>query len=308
MAFPDVLMPSEWFSHEMQFEMLAAGIKTLVHTHGLSELFGYPMPDTDYVYLPAFGDFTLQSVYDHTGGNPLADYARSDLCIVITPTIDKFSYSKTIHGVPTFAKDLMGDDDTFDDLVYVEPGHLPYGFRESAERAQRIALDTIRSYTNQKFTVLGAKLSPLSSGKGNIAMFVHFHGGCPFHRQEFLESGQFDATMNKNIQIRLIPTPIISKFDEYISGLKFNIRYMEVDKNLYDMAFPILRHAVENSFKGSNLRFIKPSVRTNELVGVIQMSGEIFDEEIDQFIKTVRTTKYAPYILMDVQLSTVYIN
>jgi hypothetical protein len=307
MAFPDVLMPSEWFSHEMQFEMLAAGIKTPVHTHGLSELFGYPLPNTDYVYLAAFGDFTLRSVYEHTGGNPLAAYERSDLCIVITPTIDKFSYSKTVHGVPTFAKDLM-DDDTLDDLVYVEPGHLPYGFRESAERAQRIALDTIRNHTDQKFTVLGAKLSPLSSGKGNIAMFVHFHGGCRFDRQEFLESGHFDTIMNRNIQIRLIPKPIISMFDDYIPGLKFNIRFMEVDRNLYDMAFPILRHAVENCFKGSNMRFIKPSIRTNELIGVVQMSDISSDNDINQFLKTVRTTRYAPYILMDVQLSTAYIN
>eukprot|EP00798_Chlamydomonas_sp_ICE-L_P012058 gene12058-15162_t len=28
MAYPDVFLPSEWFSEEMQFNMLAAGIKT----------------------------------------------------------------------------------------------------------------------------------------------------------------------------------------------------------------------------------------------------------------------------------------
>jgi len=307
MAYPDVFLPSEWFSEEMQFNMLAAGIKTPVYTRGLAELFGYTLPDTDIVFVPAFGDFTLQSVYNESGGNPLAVYDRSELCIVITPTIDRFSYSKTIHGNPTFANELM-DDDNYNDLVYVEPGQLPRGFRESAEKAQHIALETIKKHTDQKFTVVGAKLSPLTSGKGNIAMFVHFNDGCPFDRQEFLQSGQFDETMNKEIQIRLIPRPIVSAYDDYITGLKFTIKYMDVDRNLFEMAFPLLRHMVEKSFKGSNLRFIKPSVRTNELIGVIQISEELSDDDLKQFLKAVRAIKYTPYILLDIQLSTVYLN
>lgn len=309
MSYPDVFLPSEWFSHEMQFQMMAAGLKTPVYTQGLSELFGYPLPDKEIVYVPAFGDLTLKNVFAQTGGNPIAKLPRSELCIVITPTIDKFSYSKTIHGIPTFAKDLMGDDDdTLDDLVYVEPGHLPHGFRESAERAQRIALDTICQYTDQKFSVVGTKLSPLSSGKGNIAMFVHFPDGCPFERQEFLMSDVFDATMNKNIQIRVIPKPLVSKFEDYNIGLKFSIRFMEVDRNLFDLSFPIIRHFVETSFANSNLRFIKPNIHTHELIGVVQTPEVPSNDELDAFCKAVKSAKYAPYVVMDVLLETVYIN
>jgi len=307
---PDVLLPASWYPHEMQAELLAAGIKTLVSTDGLSAALGYNVPTkTPMAYVPAFGGTSLRNVYEATGGNPIANYPRQNMCIIVTPTIAKFSYSKTIHGVPLHIRDFIGDEDEEDEdmkvkvssekldtLVCVEPGHLPPGFRENAQNAMRIAVDTVRAFTNQHFDVVGCKLSPLTSGKGNIAMFLHFAHGCPFSKQEFFDSNVFDEEMRRMIQIRVIPNPVVTRFDEPQSAVKFSIKFVAVDRVLFNKAFPLLQHAIGVAFKGANLRFIKPLNKTNELSGLVQVPEKASDANLAKFAKDVAKINYNPYI------------
>jgi hypothetical protein len=187
------------------------------------------------------------------------------------------------------------DCDESYEVLYMENGHLPYGFRDNAIRAMGIARDTIVKYTDQKFQMVSCKLSPLTSGKGNIAMFVYFPDGCPFVRQEFLVSDKFDDQSQKMINIRVIPNPIINPSSDYMDAYMFKIKFIDVDKKLYDMAFPLIRHAIETTMKNANLRYIKPNNKTNELVGVFQLCPDD-SNDIDKFMKALANINFNPYI------------
>ena len=144
---PDLLLPASWYPHDMQAELLAAGIKTPVHARGLAQALGFDVPSgVQVVNVPAFGGSSLRHVYTATGGNPLAQYPRDKLCIVMTPTIPNFSYSKTVHGVPIRVRDLVDEqqrqgmeEEDLDQVVDAECGHLPPGFRGNAAAAMASA-------------------------------------------------------------------------------------------------------------------------------------------------------------------------
>ena len=311
----DVLLPASWYPHEMQAEMLAAGIKTPVFTNGLSAALGYDVPtDMPIAYVPAFGGTTLRNVYEATGGNPITSYARNNMCIIVTPTIDKFSYSKTIHGVPQRLRDFIDDEEAvnmsieqLDSVIGVEPGHLPAGFRENAMDAMQIALDTVRTFTDQRFEVVSRKLSPLTSGKGNVAMFLHFPDGVPFAKQDYLMSSVFDEVMKCNIKIRVIPYPVVSRFDEPQVAVKFSVKFVTVDRALFNKAFPLLQHAISGAFKDSNLRFIKPDMKANELTGVVQVPAPVSKEDIAKFSKAVAKINFNPYVYIGTVAVNTYV-
>lgn len=310
MAIPCVMMPGTWYTHEMQDAMFKAGIQTPVYTKGLSDLFGYTLPNTEMVYLPSFGEQSLQHVYRSTGGNPIANYPRSELCIVITPTIDRFSYNRTIHGNATTLKEYMDDDcfhENANDIICVEEGHMPENFSSSAAMAREIAITTVMKYTDQRFNVVGAKLSPLTSGKGNIAIFLHFPNGCPFDHQDYLNSGIFCPINNKDIQIRIIPKPIMTKYDEFVESLKFEMKFLHVDSELYSLSFPLIRHAVIATLKDSNLRFIKCCNNEKKVVGVVQTTDLVTQEDVDKFVNSLQKIKYSPYVMLDVNVSKKFI-
>lgn len=308
MSIPDLLLPNSWFPHEMQAEMLAANIKTPVYTAGLADKLGYQIPSYPIVCVPSFGGTTLRNVYTATGGNPLANYNNKNLCVVMTPTINKFSYSKTVHGVPMKVKDMIdeGDaealgDDILEELVAAEQGHLPPGFREDCIDIQQIAMDTIMAFTDQRFEVVATKLSPLSSGKGNIAIFLNFPSGCPFDQQQFLDSGVTDRESNlKTIQIRVIPSPIVSRFDEPQNGIKFAINFLDVDNHLFNKAFPLIQHVIMVALPGANLRYAKPDSRNRQLVGLVQMPYEAQKEDLTRLSHGLSKINYNPYIFKTV--------
>lgn len=309
------LLPDSYYPHDMQAEMLAANVRTPIFTKGLDKFLGYDVPSAGMVYVASFGGKTLRHIYEATGGNPLASFNRDNLCLVITPTLSKFSYSKTVHGAPLKVRDMLTEeecsdmtDEELDDIIGVEPGHLPSGFRQNALEVERIALKTIEDATcGQPFTVVGSKLSPLTSGKGNIAIFVYFPHGCPFKKQEFLDSGEYDCEMNRNIKIRVIPRPVISPFDDDMCGVKFDIKFIDIDNKLFEMAFPLLQHAIATTFEGSNLRFIKPNMATKELTGLIQVNDEVDESAFKEFERAIAKINFQPYVFVSVSLRNVVI-
>lgn len=312
---PDFLLPDSWYPHEMQSELLAAKIKTPVYTSGLSAFLDCDVPDTDVVFVPAFGGSSLRHIYDATGGNPIASIPRDDMCVIITPTLAKFSYSKTVHGVPVRVRDMLSDeeandfsDEELEEILAVEPGHLPSGFRENALDIQQLALTTVADHAGGwPFAVLGAKLSPLTSGKGNIAIFVQFPRGCPFDKQVYLDSGVYDNDMKRNIQIRVIPRPVVTSFDDELCGVKFTMKFLSVDNALFDKAFPLIQHVISKTFVASNLRFIKPVVKTGELVGLVQTTNDVSSHELATFKQALASIKFSPYVLVDTLAETTVI-
>jgi hypothetical protein len=278
--------------------MLAAGVKVPVKTTGLADVLGYDMPsEYEYVYVANFGDTTLNRVYEATGGNPIAEYDREKLCIVMTPTVEGLSYFKAVYGVPLTVGDLLPDEHTrdmsqedLDEVIAAEQGRLPVGFRYNAHELCELAAVTVAEHTEQKFEILGAKLSPLTSGKGNIAMFLYFPSGVPFDRQMHLD------TESGFTKIRVIPRPVITSMVEPQHGISFCMRFIGVDDNLYSKAFPLIQNAVTSAVKDSSLRFLRLDKRTNEMHGLMQMPSLMTEANSTAVVDALSKINYNPYI------------
>lgn len=271
----EVMMPSAWYNHKMQFDMISAGIKTPVYnTKGLGDILGMPLPSSQTVSLPAFGGISLREVYKASGGNPLAKYDSNEMCIIMSPTIEGFSYTKTIDGQPIFELNTYN-------LIGAKTGYLPHTFRQNAIEAQRIALNTVRANTPSNFEVLAVKLNPLSSGRGNLAIYIRFEGGCPFSRQCYLNSGIYGMTddgtrSDKEITIRLIPKPVISLFDENVNCIKFEIKFDGLVRNdtFSNLSTVIQNGIFDQDTSGYRLRYMKIADKNTKIVGVLQLDNQ----------------------------------
>lgn len=311
MAYPDVMMPDSWYPHDMQSKLFAASIKMPVNNNeNLSKILGYTLPSkSKFVYLPSFGDFSLNHIYEATGGNPISQFDRSKLCIAITPTIEKFSYSKTVHGIPTHVREVVDDvsgldEDLLNEVLYIEPGYFPNEFVPSSRDAVSTTIESVKKYTDQNFEILGSKLSPLSSGKGNIAVFLYFPNGCPFENQMFINSSYDD-----NTKIRIIPNPIISPCDFYNPAAKITLKFIDVDNNLYESTFAYIRNTIGSCIDTSNnLRFIKMDKKTNSIYAVVQLVNPLSSSNISALKKLFMSKSFTPYIIRDVVVEDTYIS
>lgn len=317
----DVMMPVEWYEPEMQFEMLAAGIKYPVYaTAELEDKLDMHLPQSakkaGIVYMPHFGNYSMRNLHEVSGGNPLTREDRKRMCLVITPPIEGLSYSRAFHGCPVFES----DDDTLP--VAVTQGQLPRGFRDNAILVQQQSLAVLARLSNQRFEVLGAKLSPLSSNRANIVIYVRFEHECPFDRQFYEEMQGYElmqqrrANPIKNFQrrpqgrgqpaqqqtnapkVRIVPHPIISD-DESIPCARFEVQFAHVDNGLFEHAYNYMQHLVEERL-GMHLRHIRLHRGERKLQAVAQFTDALipadFDKQVDELARYTKNPTFQPYL------------
>lgn len=326
----DAMFPPEWYDMGMQFEMLAAGIKFPVYANAaLEERLDMDLPDSalasGFVYMPHFGNYSMREVHRAAGGNPLAAEDRSRMCLVITQPVEGLSYSRAFSGCPVFE----GEDDT--EPLAVEAGRLPMGFRDSALRVQGQALAALARLTDQRFEVLGAKLSPLSSNRANIVMYVRFEHACPFERQFYepllpqelgapqqqqrrrgcrggrgrapaRQQGQAQAQgqqqQDAGAKVRIVPRPIISNAEELVCA-QFEIGFAHVDNGLFDHAYKYVQHLIEERL-GMHMRHIRLNRAERKLVAVAQFHEDTvpadFDARVEELRKYAKNPTFTPYL------------
>lgn len=303
----DVMMPSEWYSYEMQSELFAAGIKYPVYANKeLEDKLDLSLPTSAFakgiVYLPHFGNFSMRNLHQATGGNPLTKEERSRMCLVITQPIEGLSYSRAFHGNPQY--DNEGDE--FPAVII--PGQLSRNFRENAIIVQRQAMMALRRMTDQHFEVMGCKLSPLSSNRANIVMYVRFEHECPFERQfyEALKPAElrlqqrrgYQVSENVGSKVRIVPRPIISD-EEYIPCAKLEIQFAFVDNGLFEHAYNYVQHLVEDKM-GMHLRHIRLQRNEHKLQAVAQFGDMTvpadFDKQVAELQRYTKNPTFQPYL------------
>ena len=305
-AVKDCFLPNTWYPDYYQAELLAAGIKVPVYKQSLETVLGYkdnvPLPGkSDKVYVPHFGDQSIDHVYDAAEGrgNPLANEDRSKMCILITPPIQGLDYYKFCHGVPIMGKDVCDDAVIEDDIVSVVDGYLPDNFRYNALHVQDISINALHNALDGKyrFEVLGAKLSPLSSGKANIAMFVKFETECPFDQQMYLPINDVSS-----MKIRVIPNPIITENSQMkMKCLDIIINVVNLDEGLFDHVY---RFA--NSIMTHDLKLQLRHIRTDKGQSSLIIAGHaLHDILISPYMQKLLARKITlglmPYIVKNVE-------
>jgi hypothetical protein len=237
MAGYDVLMSNEWYPHDVQVQMIKAGVK-------------YPIKYTlgKQCYIPAFGDMSMRTMIQETGGNALFGEDRTKLCLVVTRPVQGFNYEKAMFG----SKAKNGD--------FVE-GFFPYSFSKNACIAQQHAMNELSALTDQKYSWLGSKLSPLSSGLANIVIYVRFDNACPFEKQFYSN------------QIRFIPSPYISEYEEPAKCIRTVIEFYSVDEGLFKESYEYMQNLSINELN-CRLRHIKLVKDKNELHVVSQVEDD----------------------------------
>ena len=276
----DTFFSTNWHPAHYQAELIKAGIKmpvykdSLLATLGEDQATGLPLPGrTDMVYVPHFGDHCLDIIYDALPGmgNPLAQEDRSRLCLLITPPIMGFDYNKFCNGIPILGDDVCEDAEVREDLFGVMDGYLPDNFVENALHVQHISFDALQYHLanmspyNNRFHVLGAKLSPLSSGKANIAIFLKFEGKCPLSKQQYLDIPGVPG----NMKIRVIPEPIVTENSLAAPNtLDIVVTVANPNDKLFDYAYKFANNLVSHDMRDLDLqlRHIRTDKATGSLV------------------------------------------
>ena len=241
MAPIDCMLPDSWYDHHTQSQLLMAGIKYPVYTRELQKIFphGTQLPNTPIVYVPHFGDLS----FDHLGDNVLANENTDNIIILVTPPIPGFNYDKFTHGI------INNELDT------PTQGFLPHNFVQNATHTIQISFDALHHQLYQimdtppTYHVLGAKLSPLSSGKANIALFLKFNS----YDSPFLSQSYYDIP-GHNLKIRIIPKPIITpNSNTTLHQFTVSFQVLNPDNNLFHQAHQvgskIIPHLTAYNFK-----------------------------------------------------------
>lgn len=306
----ECMLPQQWYSHEVQNELFAAGIKMPVYKDDLikvmSDLDGVApeairLPgSSDMVYVPHFGDKSLDIIHDTKRGNPLAEFDQSKMCILITPPILGLDYAKFKHGIPVLGDDICDDPEIAEELVTAVDGYLPYGFRESALHAQDASLHTFERALNyaHKFEIVGAKLSPLSSGKANIAMFIKFDKDCPFDSQMYI------PIRGSNMKIRVIPKPIIvNNTSVPMKNVEIVANVANVDDRLFDFAYTFANNIITHDLK-ITLKHVRIDKANKNLIIVGHSRGEInMNTWVHKMITRKLTHGLFPYVVKSVNVN-----
>lgn len=306
----ECVLPEQWYSHEVQNELLAAGIKMPVYKEDLAKVMAdldgmdpeaIRLPgSSDIVYVPHFGDKSLEIIHDTKRGNPLAEFDQSKMCILITPPIIGLDYAKFKHGIPVLGDDICDDPEIAEELVTVVNGYLPYSFRESALHAQDVSLRTFMRAMNyaHKFEIVGAKLSPLSSGKANIAMFIKFDKECPFDQQIYI------PIRGSNMKIRVIPKPIIvNNSSESMKNIEIVVNVANVDESLFDYAHTFANNIITHDLK-INLKHVRVDKANKNLIIVGHSRGEInINTRMHKMLAHKITQGLIPYIVKKVDVN-----
>jgi hypothetical protein len=272
----DCFLPASWYPHDVQAQLIGAGIKMPVFKKSTEKILAesdelsvedVKLPGkTNMVYVPHFGDEAIDHIYDayEDLGNPLALEDRNKLCLLITPPIPGLDYNKFMHGI-TMTKHILDKDGVKEELIRVFEGFLPYFFKDAAIDVQDASMDTLIREVGEynSFEVLGCKLSPLSSGKANIAMFLKFDKQCPFDGQSYIpiHYGKF-----RGMKIRVIPRPFIIKNSKTkINNLDIVIKMASMDEDLFDFAFNFGNNIITHDLR-LNTRHIRLNKANNELI------------------------------------------
>lgn len=280
MATIDCLLPDTWYDHHTQSQLLKAGIKYPVFTNALQQLFplGTQLPSAPIVYVPHFGDLS----FDHLGDNVLAKENNNNIIILVTPPIPGFNYDKFTHGI-------------FDEYnETVTHGYLPHNFVDMATQTIDIAFNAFHAQlynimdTPPSYQVLGAKLSPLSSGKANIALFIKFNQQSPFISQAYYD------IPGHNLKIRIIPNPIIThNSNTKIHQLTISFNVINPDNNLFhhahQVASKIIPHITLYNFKHAK-------VTGNTVTLVAHSTNNILNKHIFKTLQHNITAAMMPYI------------
>lgn len=302
----DCALPANWYPHTVQSALMGAGIKMPVYKRNLEKVLrenddsDVRLPGkSDMVFVPHFGDRSIDIIYDadEDYGNPLALENRDNLCLLITPPIPGFDYSKFMHGIPILGDDVCADEEIREDLCGVMEGYLPEFFREAALDVQDQSLRTLVHSTHgmHKFVVMGCKLSPLTSGKANIVMFLKFEQECPFEHQMYI------PIYGSNMKIRIIPKPIITKNTQTkMKNLDIVVKMYTFDEALFDYAYKFGNDIITHDL-GLNSRHIRLNKANQELIIAGHTLGDISISAYAQksIIKKIQMG-LQPYIVKDV--------
>lgn len=219
----DVLFKS--YATDFQVPVALAGLTMPVYVKSLrAGLYVLPsfLKDEDIVRMPGLGDKSLDNLYDEEPemGNPLSYVPKKELCLVITPPIWGFKYDQVLHGVAVKVKDMIDDGDDAemvrehgDEAIAARRGCMPDDFVGNVKRLQRVSLERMQAENPcAPFEVLGARLSPLTSGAANVLIVLRFSEGCPYKTQHYLDIPGVSGM--RNMRVRVIPQPIIVKNSE----------------------------------------------------------------------------------------------
>lgn len=313
----DVMMPDEWFPHETQFELLAAGLKAPVNVNGLSTILpGFPEEQLAgrcaTVSMPFIADDAIKHVWRATGGNPLAREPRDKMCLLITPVVPGVSYDNVFYGRPAYKKELDGGEG--EDQQTFTLDRLPRYFRRNVLQTVHYSLAALRELTRQPYQILAAKLNPLSSGKANIVLFLRFANFCEFERQMYytpervqvpITGGAQDASKPK---IRIIPRPIVTPFGEPERGFKVTFEFLSSDGDLFGALYNTLRNFAEGTL-GLHMRHIKCDPANNKISVVGQVTEKTDVEALGDRLRAFEATRspFFPYVLKSVSMTEVTI-
>ena len=246
----DVLMPDEWHPHDIQHQLIKAGIKYPIKYHlGRN------------CYMPAFGDLSMRYMIQETGGNALSGEDRSKICLVITHPVHGFNYEKAMFGYP------------MRDGRFIE-GFFPETFYTQARSAQKNAIDELVALTDQKYEVLGAKLNPLSSGLANIVLYVRFKQACPFEKQFYSN------------RIRFVPSPLIAEFEEPAKCFKVMIEFLNTDDGVFKESYDFVQN-ISTNVLGCRLRHVKHVKAKNELHVLSQIEDDSVLHKVEDKYKKI---------------------
>lgn len=246
-----VLLKDEHIAINDQIKLIDAGIVYPVDSKAYLSYLGDNVStiSNKVVYVPNIGDRLVDLIHDQpaSSGNPLSAHNQGEMCLVITPPIQGFDYDKFANGNVLYPKHFgCLDQDIFSTPVAACNGYLPDHFVENVHHVKNMTLHTIAQLAEEDapFEVVGAKLNPLSSGMGNIVLYVKFPMGCPWSQQQYL------PIRGTNMKVRIVPKPFITKNsdtkifnidvnvkvsnpDEYMFQKMYNYAVMMVDKDMH---------------------------------------------------------------------------
>jgi hypothetical protein len=286
----DCMLPDSWYDHHIQSKLIMAGIKYPVYTNALQQVFpeGTNMPSAKVVYVPHFGDMS----FDHLGDNVLAEEDNTTMCILITPPIPSFSYEKFRHGI-------INQDGS------VSPGYLPDNFVHMASQSIQISFHALHNQLYQMmdnppaYTVMGSKLSPLSSGKANIAIFIKFHTyESPFQVQSYYD------IPGSNFKIRIIPKPIITRTpNEKLHEINITFDVLNPDNHLFQHAHAVGSRIVSHDLK---LNFKHAKVIAGSKVSLVAHSKQPVNLSTHHARSLSAKISYAimPYIVTNIRFES----
>lgn len=288
----DYLLPDNWYDHHTQAQLILAGIKYPVYTNALKQVFpeGTQLPSAPIVYVPHFGDLS----FDHLGDNVLANENSDNICILVTPPIPGFNYDKFIHGI---------FDENQDQLP--TQGYLPHNFVDMATHTIKISFDALHAQLYQimdsppPYTVLGAKLSPLSSGKANVALFIKFNT----YDNPFVNQSYYDIP-GHNLKIRIIPKPIITinKFTK-LHELHISFDILNPDNQLFQHAHQVGSIIIPHDIQKYNFKHAKVN-NGNKVVLVAHSTTPINNHNILRSIQHKISLAMTPYIANNFNIKT----